>query len=354
MAVRMDMAGLAGRVAARGAALGPPLTRALRRVPARVWAGLTESALVVLLAAIVVQIAWLCLVPAPLDPPSRAVRKAPTERVTRLAAQLDFDPFNRAASTAALQPVSAVTRETTLDLKLYGVRALEDAAQGSAIIRLPSHDQRAFWVGDAVLEGVTLSAVFADRVVLERGGTLETLSLGERKDGDKAAPTPTRPSSGAPRTIAKARPRTAAASQAAPRPKAQRVAATRPAPPVRNNQGVTRRALKRQVMKDGDAPVVSLPYKNAEALLDNLTLRPRVGDSGFNGLYIQDRGAGTVMKEAGLETGDVLVAVNGIRITSPKRLEKVRDRLEDDEPLTLIVERKGRETILGILLEVAS
>jgi general secretion pathway protein C len=83
-----------------------------------------------------------------------------------------FDPFfpARAGSGESL-PVTA------LPFSLHGVRADSATGRGSAIIASGDGQQMVYSVGDDVGEGVTLVAIAADHVVLDRGGTREALWL---------------------------------------------------------------------------------------------------------------------------------------------------------------------------------
>ena len=79
------------------------------------------------------------------------------------------------ATTLAATPISEtpVVAETTLDLTLTGVWTNPDG--GSATIRIPDGSKKRFAVGDMVVQGVSLAAVYGDHVTLDRGGVREAL-----------------------------------------------------------------------------------------------------------------------------------------------------------------------------------
>ena len=82
------------------------------------------------------------------------------------------DPFFPAAAGSADNlPVTA------LPFSLHGVRADSATGRGSAIIATGDGQQQVYSVGDTVGDGVTLAAIAADHVVLDRGGTREALWL---------------------------------------------------------------------------------------------------------------------------------------------------------------------------------
>jgi general secretion pathway protein C len=66
---------------------------------------------------------------------------------------------------------------TALPFSLHGVRADSATGRGSAIIATGDGQQQVFAVGDTLADGVTLAAIAADHVVLDRGGTREALWL---------------------------------------------------------------------------------------------------------------------------------------------------------------------------------
>ncbi|MCG2842739.1 hypothetical protein L6Q21_17320 [Sandaracinobacter sp. RS1-74] len=104
--------------------------------------------------------------PLPVPPPFTAPPMADRALLAR------FDPFFpvRADSGSGL-PVTA------LPLSLHGVRSDSATGRGSAIIASGDGEQKVYAVGETVTDGVTLAAIAADHVVLDRGGTREALWL---------------------------------------------------------------------------------------------------------------------------------------------------------------------------------
>lgn len=66
---------------------------------------------------------------------------------------------------------------TSLPFSLHGVRADTATGRGSAIIATADGLQQVYGVGDTLADGVTLAAIAADHVVLERGAAREALWL---------------------------------------------------------------------------------------------------------------------------------------------------------------------------------
>lgn len=72
-----------------------------------------------------------------------------------------------------------VAPETQLEFRLRGVMAGSDPARGSALISRASGNSEYFRVGDTIFGQAELVEVYGDRVVMSRGGELETLSFEE-------------------------------------------------------------------------------------------------------------------------------------------------------------------------------
>jgi len=88
--------------------------------------------------------------------------------------------FGEAAKQAA--PVAAAVvdaPDTTLSLTLRGILSKEGDPEGSCIIEGGRGDSKTYYVGQTVenADGATLHSVYADRVLLDRSGRLETLRL---------------------------------------------------------------------------------------------------------------------------------------------------------------------------------
>jgi general secretion pathway protein C len=177
---------------------------------------------------------------------------------------------------------SGTATVTTLDLKLYGVREDRATGRGSAIIALPDGTQRSFAVGEEIVPGVTLAQVDFDNVTIDRNGSREQLFL------DQSEPAPTAA--------------TAATTGAVPAPTASQPPPTAP-PPIR--------------------------------------LQPRMSGGQIDGVMVSPGGdGGQAFRSAGFVPGDVIVSINGDRITS---MEQARALLnQSGGGANVIVERDGR------------
>lgn len=245
-----------------------------------------------LVLALIIQIArlvWTVVTPiAPLgDWQARTanVMSAPS----RAALFASFDGFDRAAAAG-----DASAAVTSLDLTLYGLRMNEASGGGSAIIAGSDGVQRSYDVGEEVAPGVKLMQVLFDHVVLERGGTRESLfidqSVPAETVGDAAAATP----------------------------------ATAPgAQPL---------------------PVVQASPPTAEAITAGIGFAPRTENGRVSGFAVTPKGDGAVFAQAGFKQGDIVVEINGRKVSSAQDGAALAGQLRPGARLSLLVER-GTETL---------
>ncbi len=113
-------------------------------------------------------------------PSSAQTAPLPVDRYAQLARQLpDWHLFGEAAreaaSTKAAAPVDAP--DTRLKLVLRGAFSSGDEAFSRAIIADPRGKEEMYAIGDKLPGNAELHEVYADRVILMRGGRYETLRL---------------------------------------------------------------------------------------------------------------------------------------------------------------------------------
>jgi len=186
--------------------------------------------------------------------------------------------------------------ETTLDLKLFGVRAGHDSSQGSAIVRTPDKRQGSFQVGDALFEGVRLEQVLPDRVVISRGGVRESLYLDPEGSRSRVSPSP-------------------ATNRASAGPSDSRL--------------------------------------SISAALERIQLRPRIVGNTISGFYVAPESDPATLALGGLEINDVVMSVNGVRLVSTERITDVIEELQDATSVQMQIERDGAPNAVNIDLSEA-
>lgn len=252
--------------------------------------GLSGWMIALLTLALLVQIArlvWTIATPiAPVgDWQARSANvMAPASRAALFAS---FDGFDRAAAQG-----DASAAVTSLDLTLYGLRMNEASGGGSAIIAESDGVQRSYDVGEEVAPGVKLVQVLFDHVVLERGGLRESLFL------DQSVPATT----------------------------------------VGDTSGAT------DETGEATVPVAKPGSLTAAAVTASIGFAPRVENGRATGFAVIARGDGVVFEQAGFRPGDVVVEINGRKVSSAQDNAALTEQLRPGSRLLLLVER-GTETL---------
>ncbi len=201
-----------------------------------------------------------------------------------------FDPFFRNDATQA-----EVGNVTSLNLKLFGIRANESSGGGSAIIAGEDGVQTSYGVGEEVAPGVILDSVAFDHVILSRVGVKESLYI------DQSVPA---------QTVGAA----ASTGVGAPAPAAS-------------------------------ANDLAL---NAESLQKAIAIAPRNEGGRSTGLVLTARDDGTMLRLAGFQAGDIVVAINGRPVSSAT---DIISQLRPGARLSIEVERGGSKIPIALNLE---
>ena len=259
-----------------------------------------ELLLAVLLAALAARFFWLVFSPLPL-PSGAPIERSGAQQAA--APVIVKNPFGAAANVEIAEVDEAPdVAETTLNLKLTGVWA--EGVEGSAIIALPDGKQRRFNVGDEIINGVELDAVYADQVTIRRNGVREALKF----EGKEA---------------------TAAANQAARR-------SSRSQPNLRNVSGTPPAA----------------PSAGMNGIASVLRVAPSIDENGERSIELYASRNRVAFESFGLKDGDRLVAINGSAPpTNPAALSSVIATLQRRSSVTVTVERNGERIPISISMD---
>lgn len=250
-----------------------------------------ESLLVVTLGVLFGRLAWAALAPSDTPLPSSHSSSIASDMSLAEAGEQPAMILTR-INPFATQDFAASTlsgTETTLDLKLSGVRAVEgNTMASSAIISFPDGAQKRFVPGDEVMPGIVLVNVTGEAAHLSRDGRLEMLSLNPGRTAPFAAP---------------AEPVSAGALVMA--------AATVP----------------------DAAPITPT------ALAADTVMMPEMRSGRVSGYRLEPRGAGT-FEAAGLQSGDLILRVNGQAIEGLQP-EQIHQSVASGSDVALDVVRQG-------------
>jgi general secretion pathway protein C len=198
------------------------------------------------------------------------------------------------ADAVAADPANAPA--TTANLVLAGTIATQDPKHGVAIISDGGGPSKVYSVGETV-GGAKVHSVYLDRVLLDRGGSLEALTLPRVDTGTPAA--------------------------------AQRASAVFGGDP-RTATAVDN--IRRMVQAD---PSILNEVMRTVPSYDNKAGRLR----GFRAYPGRNRLA---FSKLGLKPGDLVTAINGTPLDDPQRSQEVFNTIQTSERATVTVERAGQ------------
>ncbi len=266
---------------------------------------IVSALLIVALALKLAELTWTLIPRTPADAPAPAV-SAPVARAGSVAVDLDYAAiaaghlFGEASQTPAPVADTVVDApDTNLNLELRGIVSNQDSSNGLAIIADGRGQAKTYSVGDAIDGGggTVLHAVYADRVILNRAGNLETLRL--------------------PRELSE-NPVTMAARPSAARP-----------------------TVAPSSLRD----VIS---ENASRITDVLRVVPHIQQGQMIGFRVNPGQARDQFDALGLLPGDVVTDINGTLLTDPSRGLLVYEALGESTVANVTVLRNGQPQVLAI------
>lgn len=249
-----------------------------------------ELVLVILLAVQGSRLIWLLI-----DPGSEP---SPAAVASLVVQPVDASVFERFDAFFHTGGASLEGDEASPDqMHLFGLRS-DGVGGGSAIIGMADGRQISVGVGESVEPGVILQAVGPDFVTLSRDGSLSRLQFTEVPPD--AAPPPPPP----------------------PGPQIVTPAPTTAAP--------------------AGTPASTVPTVDPSRLIAQASLRPRMSGLRIKGFTLGARGDGAALRAAGLQSGDVILAVNGTELNSLDRVAGLRADLANASMAEIRFERAGQ------------
>lgn len=225
---------------------------------------------------------------------SPSAMSAPMRRESSGAGQIPQWHLFGEASVETPAAVPEELPETNLQLTLRGVIASPDDSQARAIVADSGGKENFYKVGDPLPGNATLKEIYGDRIVIQRAGRYETLTLPK----DALA-------MGADNSV----PALPAAS--------------------RGKKSYTLREYRNALMH------------NPGEVADLVRIMPKSEGGRFVGYQLQPGRDPQFMARYGLMPGDVVVAVNGVVLDNPaKGMQAMRDLTRADT-LDLEIDRNG-------------
>lgn len=262
---------------------------------------LREGALILaslLLALSAAQWTWALIAPVPVAGapvmPSNTVPAA-TFNVTAIEQAGLFGMTPLTSRNLNAIPVSS------LNLVLTGL--VDAGAHSYALIRANGAPEAPFGVGQAVLPGVTVAAVYGDRVILRHDGRVESLLLKQPATGGALGANP-----------------------------------SYAAPPVQQMTPNQYRIPKMLLRKEMASP---------QKLMTQALMVPYAG----GGFLVRSLEPGSLYQKLGLQPGDVVQAVNGQPLRSVQQAMQIYGQLPNANAIDLQILRHGKAQDLHYLIQ---
>lgn len=259
--------------------------------------------LVAITSVLLARLTWTLIEPTSVLPPAASVPLAELQADSATGARGGFRELAALSvfGTPARENRVVNAPETSLSWTLKGVFTNPDPSRSAAILAPQGQPEKLYRVGASLPGSVTLQEVFADRVILDRGGRLETLRL-KRHDAPASAG----------RRSAPALP---AAAQAEPR-------------------------------VDRDAWV-----NDPQRFLDVISANPVMEDGVLYGLQVSPARNAREFEAAGLVSGDVITEVNGRPVAEISDYRDLLAELADASSVSVSLERNGEPMNITINMD---
>jgi general secretion pathway protein C len=249
--------------------------------------------LVVAIAWQLVQLTWLLLDRGSPDDSSDMVMAPPPPTATRKGIDVQAIASAHIFGTAQDEPVAAAdAKETQMNLVLAGVFAASDPTKGLAMIGESPQSSKVYAVGAVVRPGTKLHSVYLDRVILDRNGQLETLSL--------------------------------------PRPSTAGIITRSAAAPRPANNGQFADNLRR------------IAETNPTAFAEVVRPQPVFANGVQRGYRVYPGRNRQQFAKLGLQPGDLVLSINGTPLDDPQRGMEIFNTIGTSDRVTVTVERNGQ------------
>ncbi len=275
--------------------------RWLARLPA-----VANIILVVLIGLAAANLFWLAW-PAPAADVAPAATGA-ADRDSEVAIDVDtiasahlFGEQNLADEGQAVAAEIINAPETRLNLVLTGIVSNTESGRSRALIESEGNEQGSYAVGNAVTSGVDLHAIYANRVILDRNGRFETLTLESEKSAEAI----------------------------------QRVA-----------DGTVSEALAED-LGDVRTQILGNPARASRYI----RLQPERQNGSLLGYRIYPGADKGLFEKAGLEPGELVTAINDQPLDNPAKSLRLLSDLATAESASVTLQRDGQQRTVTVNFE---
>lgn len=212
--------------------------------------------------------------------------------------------FGAPVLTAARQPEQNKiinAPETNLDLTLTGIVSNRAGGQSRALIENPEGEQGSYATGDTIISDVTLHDIYVNKVILERNGRYETLTLESVK-------------------------------------KAKAV--------KRVSDGTVTGTLAQQLGR-----IRSKILSNPAAARRYIRLQPARQNGTLIGYRIYPGPERALFKKAGLQPGAIVTAINGQSLSNPATALRLLGKVANAPSVTFTLRHNGQQRTVTVRFE---
>lgn len=238
-----------------------------------------------------------------------------------LSAVSRYHLFGKVQSEPAITRKLIDAPETRLRLSLKGVFATTDQGKALAIIATNKDKEQTYQVGDTITAGARLHAVYADRVILQRNGRLETLRLPKPKLDTRQFY----------QSRLNSRNLTGNAVGQALLPRTDTLT---------GQAGGSRQALRN---------IRDTLLTNPAKLWGQVRITPAMKNGKVYGYRLRHNDT-KLMKSLNLRETDVITGINGQSLADPSTLYSLMNTLKSERSLQVTIERNGQKQQLQLQL----
>ncbi|WP_423824122.1 type II secretion system protein GspC [Salinisphaera sp. SPP-AMP-43] len=269
--------------------------------------------LVALIALAAARLFWLVWP----EPPAQVVAPSDSDATSRAASANNLDIDAIASAHLFGEYIAEKDKpdenkqieapETHLNLVLTGIVSDQRGERSRALIKNPQGKQDSYKAGQSIVSGVKLQAIYTNRVILDRNGRYETLTL---------------------ESVKKARSMTGIKRMRSEPDQAERTVSGQLADQIGD--------VRQKILAD---PSSAQRY---------IRLRPARQDGNLVGYRIYPGADKALFKKAGLKSGELVTAINGKPLDNPAASLKMLGNLARADSATVTLENEGQSRTVRI------
>ena len=190
--------------------------------------------------------------------------------------------------------------ETSLNIQLKGVIFDEDQGKSIAIVLTEANEEKVFKINDVITDNGTtiLHAIYEDRIILNRGGILEALTLPKSLEA--------------------------------------------------NLESLNILIRTNNIPNQSDIPIRNVISNNISSLTDIIRVAPHIQDGEMIGFRLSPGSSQDKFETLGLQSGDIILDINGTTMSDPSNALQVFESLNEATYASLTILRNGNRQVISL------